>query len=413
MVSFTKLLFLFLLTLSIAFVYKDSTTDPVYFIFLMACLVSIFRFLIKAGGNPSNLYIINIYNKYDLLFKCSWLVILFSWLYGVTIGLINDVPKEYIFRNFAGMAFYVLVPALLIVKPSFKEVFSFLCVGFLIQVFFAIYYTSSIIVDPASFIINAGLSEARSAYSTGFVIGYPFLGLLLAYIFLNKNLNSSNFLKKPLRSNILLYIFIFSVLYVLIIPAMSKGFILAIAVIFLVFISDLFFRIIVSFKITLKSIFFIFILIICLIFLLFLYYDIIFYSFSGREESNAIRSEQYSYIVSEFSVFGSGLGAPLASGYTRDDTGYGFELTYLSIIHKLGFVSILFFFSYILTIFYALRGIFKKIFVLESYFILGLLGFMVPGIGNPILLSPIAVLLHSISIYLCTVIIKMEKNNVQ
>lgn len=412
MIALTKSIFLFLLILSVAFVYKQSPTEPVYFIFLAAFIVSIFCFLARVGGDSNKLYKVKIYNKYDFLFKFSWIFILFSWFYGVILGIINDVPQEYIFRNFAGMVFYILVPAFLMVKPSFKEVFNYLTVGLIIQGVFAIHYTSDIILNPSGFIVNASLSEARSAYSIGFIIAYPFLGFLLAYLFLTKNLNSDSFFKKPFRNNIIVSVFIFAVLYVLIVPSMSKGFILGVALVFLVVFSDVLFRVIVSFKITFKSIIFIFILLGCLFVLLFLYYDIIFHSFSGKEESNAIRGEQYSYIVSEFTFFGNGLGAPLASGYTRDDTRYGLELTYLSIIHKLGFISILFFFSYVLTIFYTLRGIFKKIFVLESYFILGLLGFMIPGIGNPILLSPMAVLLHSISIYLCTVLIKMEKNNV-
>ena len=53
-----------------------------------------------------------------------------------------------------------------------------------------------------------------------------------------------------------------------------------------------------------------------------------------------IRTERASFLIREFSPFGNGLGSSLESGYARDNTGYGFELTYLNIIHKLHVVFI-------------------------------------------------------------------------
>ena len=58
-------------------------------------------------------------------------------------------------------------------------------------------------------------------------------------------------------------------------------------------------------------------------------------------------------------LFGQWLGATLNSGYSRDigGLGYGFELTYENLIHKLGVVSVfpIFIYNIIFTAFFIIK----------------------------------------------------------
>ena len=92
------------------------------------------------------------------------------------------------------------------------------------------------------------------------------------------------------------------------------------------------------------------------------------YTFSSEESSNNIRTEQASFLIREFSLFGSGLGSSLESGYSRDSTGYGFELTYLNIIHKLGVFSMALFLYYLSTIILIVYRILHRKYLISSYF---------------------------------------------
>ena len=82
-----------------------------------------------------------------------------------------------------------------------------------------------------------------------------------------------------------------------------------------------------------------------------------------------IRTERASFLIREFSPFGNGLGSSLESGYARDNTGYGFELTYLNIIHKLGVFSMALFLYYLSTIILIVYRILHRKHLISSYFL--------------------------------------------
>jgi hypothetical protein len=108
------------------------------------------------------------------------------------------------------------------------------------------------------------------------------------------------------------------------------------------------------------------------------------------------------YLINEITLAGSGLGSSLHSGYIRDyDSPYGFELTYLNLVHKLGFASIAIFLSYIVVIICALLSLMYKNKFWSGIFILGAMTYVILGYGNPVLLSPNFVLIH----VMCIIII--------
>lgn len=129
-------------------------------------------------------------------------------------------------------------------------------------------------------------------------------------------------------------------------------------------------------------------------------YEVVLFSFSSGEGSNSVRSEQFDYLVSEWNFTGAGLGSSLDSGYKRDETGYGFELTYVNLVNKLGVFSLPLFLSYASTIFYGLKFFFLDGKRVAGAWVLGSMAFLIPGAGNPLLLAPVFVFMHFLAIML-------------
>lgn len=121
---------------------------------------------------------------------------------------------------------------------------------------------------------------------------------------------------------------------------------------------------------------------------------------SGQMQANAIRYEQMNYLIDDLTFLGKGLGAGLSTGYERDGMGYGFELVYLNLIHKVGIFSILIFYSYCLTLYRAIKNLYRGYNMRYSATALGAMCFLFPSVGNSYLLSPVAVVLHCVALYL-------------
>ena len=77
-----------------------------------------------------------------------------------------------------------------------------------------------------------------------------------------------------------------------------------------------------------------------------------------------------------------------------------FELSYLNIIHKLGVFSMALFLYYLSTIILIVYRILHRKYLISSYFCFGLMAYLIIGVGNPILLSSTAIILHAIAVYI-------------
>ena len=127
--------------------------------------------------------------------------------------------------------------------------------------------------------------------------------------------------------------------------------------------------------------------------------DVISISFSLEDRSNSVRSEMSRMLIDEFSFAGAGFGNGLDSQYIRDINGYSFELSYHSLIFKLGLFSFPLIAVYIFLLskscFLVLAS--EKI-DYRSSAALGCSLCLVPAYGNPVLFSPTFVLLQVIGI---------------
>ncbi|UQY34398.1 hypothetical protein K8U54_22255 [Pseudomonas fulva] len=312
-----------------------------------------------------------------------------TWCYGVLKGLAGGVTPAYAFSNFFGLSLYLLFyPFFFYV--SVKSIKKVLLIASFFACVFAIYSVFSFFarVGGGGEANVVGLSGFRTIYSVAFLYVTPFLLLSMVSIFLLGNGSS----RITLMSFFLLALYSF----VLIVPAMSKGYILVFLFLgFLIFSRG----VIISFGFLLVRSSLLFLTGLAVFFVLVLLfftdiYDVLIFSFSSNEPSNSVRSEQFSYLISEWNLQGAGLGSGLVSGYSRDDSGYGFELTYINLINKLGVFSIPLFLSYIVPVFLGL-----KLFLIDGdhvrgAWVLGLMAYLIPGAGNPLLLAPVFVFSH-------------------
>jgi hypothetical protein len=250
----------------------------------------------------------------------------------------------------------------------------------------------------------------RSYYSVGVLILLPVLSVLIAGKFTGNHIFFSQAL---LGKNLGFYIPVFIIFLALVGTTASKGFFLIFMLIFIMLALILVAKSLLVNKLYRSAWSFAFLSLVFFSIVLFTINFIpqknnldskniistLIYTYSGRETSNSIRNEQRKYLVNEYSFFGAGLGATLKSGYKRDDLGYGFELSYENVIHKFGFISIFILFGLFLPLVVSIKNILIKRDIFYSSVAFGLMGYLVPAYGNPMLFSPICVLMHCLAIY--------------
>lgn len=188
----------------------------------------------------------------------------------------------------------------------------------------------------------------------------------------------------------------------------SKGFMLGyIYVLVAIFIAEYWHRILVG-RIN-KKLFSFALLIITLVAILIAlgYINIFSAIFSQEDEANIGRFEQLFFLLGDLTWLGKGLGAVIP-GYTRnEEQPYGFELSYLNLVHKFGLFAAFIVVSYFIVIARAIGHIRKRVNTRYAVMALGLMAYLLPSIGNPTLFAPQAVFLNCFAIFLLR---KDEKN---
>ena len=395
--------------------YGRTVGDRLYFILLFSTSLILMGYLIKFfQGCPIGFklnFSIKDFSPFDRLLSSTliwlWPLIIASWLIGIFIGLVNNVDPSFVFRNFLGLLVYMIFPVMLIVSPSLKSLISMIFIAGMVQMFYGFVQSYEFMINPAAFYTGLSFTDMRSVYNTGSIVVFPLFTVGAAYQLLPKNYFSDDRGRSENYGQMVSilsksFIFTFLTLIAIVVPSMSKGFILATATLFL---SVVLFLIRYSLKAGRihKNIVMLLVFLVLLLYLLpSEFYNTIIYSYSLEEESNSVKSEQYKYLIAELTFWGNGLGSSLHSGHAASTKSYAFELTYLNIVHKLGVFSIFLFLSYVITLTVASIRIIKRVYVFESFFVIGLMGYLIVGIGNPILLDSGAVVLHCIAIYILT-----------
>ncbi|MBK69670.1 MAG: hypothetical protein CMF54_07770 [Legionellales bacterium] len=375
---------------------------PSYFAFIIFITLFILRLLVKPILIRKSEF-----QKIDLL----PLIFLLIWFYGFTIGVIKGNNIEFIIRNFAGMVLYTSYFIFIVQKPKINRIIKYLIIISIFYTFDSFYsfYNSF----SGGSLIFSFLGSTRYYFSIGTLLIFPLISYLLTKIlFPHKNLNISmksklfnSFINSKVSS---LFLLLLCILAGVVFP-FSKGNLLAFIFILL---SLLFSQIVAKNVSSINKLFFSTLSLISglLIILYLINNSISMNLFSQSQEGNKTRYEQINLLSSDINFMGHGLGAEI-KGYARDQKNkYGFETTYLNLIHKFGFMSLPLFICYLISLLIPLQNIIKNEKLLENSLAFGMMGFLFPSIGNPMLFSPVSCLLHCTSNYLIRN--KKSKNNV-
>lgn len=325
------------------------------------------------------------------------LIMVIIWLYGISLGLLQGNNPVFVFSNFAGMALYLIYYIFRFLDLEKLTLFKVVFVAAFVN---AVYAFSGLFLEGYKYSFEeAGLGAFRVYYSAGMFVIVPVIALIVGrYVFGKNIVNIPAYFEGRLQSFLML-LFLFSSFVLL---TMSKGnFLVIVAIVMLLFVSSIFKGLTEGRLVKSELLYVIFI--VSFISLLFLFTPALDWMqavFTDREASNLKRSEQYAYIMQEITFFGSGLGGVLESGYLRNESlAYGFELSYHSLLHKIGVMAIIPFLSYIYILFLATYLIVKRQNVFYPLLALGAMAYLIPSYGNPMLFSPTAVILHCLSLY--------------
>lgn len=345
-----------------------------------------------------------------MLFDYIPLLIFGVWLYGIFLGLFLGNNKQFVFMNFAGMTAYLIYYCLLITNFSKEFIYKLviyiglfiliqnIIISILLFVFNVnVYYGDNKIIGVLFGYFLGGSSTGQiRVLSPSQLIVFPIFTITLAYFF-NKHLKRYENIKF-LKNFTTVYLFL-SIFTVIFLPA-SKGYVLAGVAIFLFVIL---FSETAKGKINLKRSAFIFILFISLLVILNFsgYINIITSMFDEDDVSNIARYSQLTFLIEDMKLFGNGLGSLVEGSSRNADKPYGFELTYINIIHKFGIISLILFLIYLYTII-KIYVEYKKNLICKRYIYasMGLMAYLFPSIGNPILFGPQAVVMHVLALYL-------------
>ncbi|MDA9937650.1 hypothetical protein N9D09_00990 [bacterium] len=322
------------------------------------------------------------------------LIPLLTWLYGVSVGVLNSNNVVGIVRNFAGLLFYLAYFFMVFSRISQRRLITVIINASIVYLLLASMFglNSYITRDIIQFSEN-GTSSLRLYYSPGLLVLIPAL-----FIYMSR---SSPLLKVDserlslVKKNVFIIIAMFLSLFV----SGSKAIYLSLLALVAIFIFMSILYGIAKLRVRLFA-------------LMGLFSGLLFMFYVRVEISSAIdvlisletdathpRVIQAKELIDDFTVFGKGLGA-VVPGYSRDVLGYGFELSFHNIIHKFGIISVFMFASFLAPIFYSVQKIIYKSSSLYSYLPLVFMLYLLPAWGNPTIFAPVSVILHCVALYL-------------
>jgi len=372
------LIFIMLIT-----VFTINYTTHTYLLFIILLLVGFVHIIKKMKLTKTNVDFIPI-------------LFIFIWLYGFLLGILNNNNINYVIANYFGMVVYIvyfIIISFNIKKDTIVKILIFSSIiNITGSIFFSIYQFLNI-ENLLNSIMTTG--QVRFFYflnmSTFYItMIYTFSIIFIPNKFKNNELSSMNLY---FRYETTILLFILSIIALLL--SASKGYILG----FLVLIVVSFILLFKSYFLTSKSnkkVIYVYLCILLLIFFLIIFdYDKLFTMiFSDDDTGNIVRYKQIDLLFNDLTFFGKGLGAEIANN--DDGNTYGFELSYLNILHKFGIMAIFILFGYIATIYLIFKNFTKNI--IRSLIALSCMGYLLPSVGNPIIFAPINVILHVLAL---------------
>lgn len=316
------------------------------------------------------------------------MIMFFIWSYGIVVGLILKNGYANIFRNFAGMALYII--ALFFINAPIDVI---MIRKMLIKIsYFSSFAISIGYLDRFIFCTNfyKYIPILNSYYGTGM---YYMFGELM-FISLLHSMYQILILKKY---KAVYFITIISTCFAGIFATDSGGDALAIIVMAVIMIFSV--PLIKEKGYKRKKIAVagtIFVIIFSAI-IIFLPNSYIAYIFSDEDWGNSVRYAQIRVILSDLSLWGKGLGAPLL-GVMGREASYAVEIIYLNLFHKFGIFALGIIGCYIYTFFKAIKLLQSTKKTADNVVPLGSMGYLIVSLGNPMLFIPAYVIVHCLAL---------------
>lgn len=330
---------------------------------------------------------------------------IFIWFYGIISGIVQGNNIHYVVANFAGMICYLLYFAFTTLELNKKKITKMVFIAGLSVSLIATVRIMSFLFNINNSIVSSLIGEGVGISSTGQIRVY-FTTLASAYSLLGGSLFILLFRRKDIKIlridkiPIALLYFVLTVSSVMFF-ASSKGFLLG--ALFVILGMPFFFSVKDLLNGRLNKALFVLCIIgfILLLFLMYFdYFSIVEMMFAREDESNVLRYEQLNYMLHDITLWGKGLGATVPGIIRSEEGPYGFELTYVNLLHKFGFLAIVLFLNWLYMFIRLAILMIKKKSLFYSSVAFSSLGYMFPSIGNPLLMHPSLVALNCLTLYL-------------
>lgn len=356
----------------------------------------IFAFVV--GGVPLGL---RRTQKFDRSrFSIIPLVLVGLWIYGVTLGLLNGISPNLVFRNFAAMSLFFVYYVFVLLSPSIKSIQS------------ALYYSAAAMVLAAGYLLLTSHTQGKFE-EIGFVA-------LRYHYFLGSVIVSSAMFSLTVRSTVIgpfrLLQFLFGIaIFVAIFLSGSRAFYAALfvslAIIGSSFLPSQPIRFLKTVGLGVS-----YLLLSLGLLVMFAGPQFAFITVATSVTSElktepgqlgndlvieSPRLAQFDALGAEITLFGKGLGASLESQLSRDTLGYGFELSYLSLAHKVGILGLLVFLGCAAThMWRSVRTMVRSNHHSSMIAAIAMMGFLFSSWGNPTLFAPLFVCFFCVSLYI-------------
>ena len=351
----------------------------------------------------------------------DWIPFIFIliWAYGFFLGFLNGNNTYFVVSCFAGMITYTVYYILIIFKMHKEKLFRIIVFSSFIVLLITLssailFYLLDIDIyhDPT---VQLFFGEFRGGASTGQirifqlkqVMIFVLWSLALLKVFGGKRLSRSH-IEKGWKDRLfnftytrLTFFLLLLTSFALIFIPVSKGYFLALLVITCIYLYATLIEIFKHFlvvKLVLLLLFF------CIAFFTLNYFNYLNIAeaiFDVQDPGNINRVEQFSYLIQDMTFLGKGLGAVVSGSIRNESRPYGFELVYVNIFHKFGIFAIIILLAYFKTFYDVVKKmIYRQVDWRYSATALGLMSFLFPAMGNPILFSPQIVLMHCLALFL-------------
>jgi len=336
--------------------------------------------------------------KFDLL-DIMPIVFVAVWFYGISVGFYRGNEPGYILRNFSGLIVYSLFYAMLVSRCKVAMIIDLVLLAGKITLVISL--LSYVVVKFAGVTLRDTLVEVMlfnnliTGGDDGAGTRLLYVGQLLIFpLFcfhgfrLLSGLGENT--TRQIFSSIVVVVLVAFVVFVV---ARSKAFYLSFGI----------YTVWIVICVYGKKYRFLLGVLSCLLALIFLtlspsilalFSDAYQSIFGGNWRGNTVRLSGIEYMLDDLTLLGKGFGAEIQGYLRNEDAPYAAEVVYINLIHKIGIVSIVAFALYWYTL-NRLNRLTKRYSNSAQIFSLyGLLSFLIYSVGNPLLLSSLAISMH-------------------